>query len=275
MPGNNLVNSVIRALNVMELVGSSPSGTTVRALCSVLNLKKPTVHNLLRTLAARHYLIKTRKPIRYHLGPAVQTLRRMESDRDLIHAARPLLVSLCRQHRADVCLLEYVGSEIVAIMGARTADDGVLEFYNNWQGKPYGTGLIFQAFWPERLRHEYRARHPLTPASTALWTSMAEVDQFLVQIRTCGYLTLDAEAKRPDQATFRVAVPIFESGEITAALALMKPANEVTPEFRLRCTEKMARAARQLTQTLAADGNGAIKHGAMHTAQQRDTGRNF
>ena len=71
MARNELVHSLLRAMDVLELVGQADRGMTLAEVCSGLDMKPSTVHNILRTLAARDYLERTTSPVRFRLGSAV------------------------------------------------------------------------------------------------------------------------------------------------------------------------------------------------------------
>ena len=51
MPGTELVQSVERALDILELVSDAENGLRLNEIASRINLKNSTVHNLIRTLA--------------------------------------------------------------------------------------------------------------------------------------------------------------------------------------------------------------------------------
>ena len=68
---SNQVQSVNRALRLLETVGARGPLTAVQAAAE-LGLAVSTVHNMLRTLVARGYLLNSDG--RYHIGPAVTVL---------------------------------------------------------------------------------------------------------------------------------------------------------------------------------------------------------
>lgn len=53
MPRSELVQSLLRGLDILKLISSRPEGMSLAELSAVTGLKKPTIHNLLRTLIAR------------------------------------------------------------------------------------------------------------------------------------------------------------------------------------------------------------------------------
>ncbi|MEX0746059.1 MAG: helix-turn-helix domain-containing protein [Phycisphaeraceae bacterium] len=80
MPGSERVQSVNRALELLERVARSDGGMTVRELSEATNLKRPTVNNLVLTLVDRGYLTGRGSPARYSLGPIVEDLAPRNGD---------------------------------------------------------------------------------------------------------------------------------------------------------------------------------------------------
>src|SRR5688572_21427757 len=53
MARNELIQSLLRAVDVLELVAQTDRGMTLAEVCTALDMKSSTVHNILRTLVAR------------------------------------------------------------------------------------------------------------------------------------------------------------------------------------------------------------------------------
>lgn len=62
------VQSVTRALRILEAVAESASGIGVRELARKSELKAPTAHGLIKTLAAEGYLSQEESSGKYYLG---------------------------------------------------------------------------------------------------------------------------------------------------------------------------------------------------------------
>lgn len=74
MPHSDLVQSVTRAVAILELVAGSPASMSLKEICEALGLKVSTAHNIVRTLIAKGLLAGSARPVRYMLGPAVGRL---------------------------------------------------------------------------------------------------------------------------------------------------------------------------------------------------------
>ena len=92
-----LVQSVVRGMQMLELVSRVGSGIDLRTISEVLELKSPTAHNLLRTLVELGYLQKTTRPVRYVLGPRLPELARHQAEHSLLSRAEEVLPRLFEQ----------------------------------------------------------------------------------------------------------------------------------------------------------------------------------
>ena len=83
MANSDLVQSLLRGLDLVELLAARPEGVHLNDLAEATGLKKPTVHNLLRTLCARNFAARDDSG-RYVVGPALVAAadRARRSERD-------------------------------------------------------------------------------------------------------------------------------------------------------------------------------------------------
>ncbi|MFW5857046.1 MAG: helix-turn-helix domain-containing protein, partial [Planctomycetota bacterium] len=92
MPRGDLVQSVGKALDLLELLGDAGE-LRLADLCERTGLKSPTAHNLVRTLASRGFVEK-RPGGRYRVGPAVAALAERGRERGFQAAVRDTLRDL-------------------------------------------------------------------------------------------------------------------------------------------------------------------------------------
>ena len=55
MANSDLVQSLLRGLDLVEMLADHPEGLHLNDIAAKSGLKKPTAHNLLRTLCARGF----------------------------------------------------------------------------------------------------------------------------------------------------------------------------------------------------------------------------
>jgi len=183
MAHSQLVQSVLRSLDILELVASAQGGLALRDLAERLTLKGPTVHNLARTLAARGFLEKTANPPRYRLGAAVLELAYRHADNALLRRAAGALRELFDQlDGATVTLSQAVGGEVLTVLRISPERPGILQRPAGRAMHPYGTAsaLLFQALWSERERAAYRRRYPFWEYGAHLWGTPERLEKVLV-----------------------------------------------------------------------------------------------
>ncbi|HHN46935.1 MAG TPA: IclR family transcriptional regulator [Planctomycetes bacterium] len=96
--GARRVQSVCRALDILELLARSETGLPLAEIARSMRLKRPTVHNILKTLLARGYAEQEHKTSRYRLGPeAVVLARGYSRAAEVLNAARHELASLAER----------------------------------------------------------------------------------------------------------------------------------------------------------------------------------
>ena len=102
MPHSDLVQSLLKGLDILQLISSNPEGMRLNELAGISKLKKPTLHNLLRTLAARDFVIKD--PLnRYRIGDTLLQISQAAGKNDIYDY---LPEHLCR-HISVKYIMEY------------------------------------------------------------------------------------------------------------------------------------------------------------------------
>jgi DNA-binding IclR family transcriptional regulator len=243
----NLVQSVVKSLDVLELIGGSHDGLPVQLVARSLNLPRSTAHSLLKTLAHKGYLERADKPIRYRLGDALGALRRRDSDREILARAAPRLLHIARRTECETILGEYIGGEILGVLRVPPGEPKMVTMPMTWNLSAYGSGLVFQAFLPAGAVREFRLRHPLSRDDRLRWPSMGTVDECLARIRADGFLRLDKDG------TYRVAAPVFGAGrEIRASVIALLPGGLANPQRKMVAVRMVRRAAGELSSLLPA-----------------------
>jgi DNA-binding IclR family transcriptional regulator len=218
MPASEPVQSVLRSLDILDLVARSEDGLTLQQLARRLDLKPPTAHNLARSLLARGFLEKAARPTRYRLGGAIQELAALQGGRSLRRRAadvlRPLAVQLAP---ATVTMAEPVGGEVATVLRISPQRPGVLEQprANVLPAYTSVSVLVMMAFWPAEAADAYRRRYPFEIYGLAVWQSPAALAGFLAGVRRLGYAAQPGGRFGPQ----RVAVPVFsDTNELVGAL---------------------------------------------------------
>jgi DNA-binding IclR family transcriptional regulator len=106
-----------RGLQVLELLAAEGRPLSAQQIATALRLSRPVVYRLLRTLAQHHLLGGEVGGGRYDLGLGLLTLSR-SVQKDLRHAAFPVIRSLAQQLGTTTVLGLRDGDEVVYVLAA-------------------------------------------------------------------------------------------------------------------------------------------------------------
>jgi DNA-binding IclR family transcriptional regulator len=218
MPRNELIQSLLRAVDVVELVAQSERGLSLGEVCNSLGLKQPTAHNLIRTLVARDFVERTASPVRYRLGSAVARLAEERQSHALVRQASTIMndlferfrgllpPKLAPQEEATLSFAQYIGGEVVMLLRLRMQRPGVLERPKHvMSAYESATALTFQSIWTAEELDVYRRRHPFLDQGAPVWKTQEKLDKFLIKARELGY----CQPPIYPPGSFRASVPVF------------------------------------------------------------------
>jgi DNA-binding IclR family transcriptional regulator len=114
-PPRDLLTSVARALEVLELVATAPGPLPAKAVASRLGISLGTAYHVLHTLEHGGYVVRLGQGC-FGLGLKVCSLARLFTNGvDLLPAVRPALATLAEQAGEDAYLAVMRGGEIVVV----------------------------------------------------------------------------------------------------------------------------------------------------------------
>jgi len=211
-----------------------------------IGVAPPTAHNLLRTLAARGYVAKSGRPVKYRLGPAVSQLADLHTQRAWFRRAGQMLRGLFEElGDATVTIAELLAAEVSIILRCSPEGAGPLERPQARHLHPYGSAssLAFQAFGPQEALSAYRRRYPFWEFGATRWQTPEALEEHLEVFRQQGY----ASPSQDDADAFLLAAPVFDaSGEMIASIgASLSPSAQ--PHKRELAIDRVVRAAEALS----------------------------
>jgi len=189
MPGRELIQSVLRAADILEVLSSAPGGLSLGDLCSRLGLKGPTVHNLLRTLMSRRLVERQASPVRYRLGSRLGELSARQEHLGLDRQCEDLLRAVVVGGTAEaVHMARQAAGEVVVVLRLDASRPHLAERPAARALHPYGScaALVFQAYASRAEVESYRRAHPFAVFAGSLWSSEAALEDELERIRTGG-----------------------------------------------------------------------------------------
>jgi DNA-binding IclR family transcriptional regulator len=219
MPSNKLVQSVTRSLMILEQLASVDEGMTLQQLCQALDLKPPTMHNLLRTLVARGYVERLSSPARYRLGATMFDLVDQYRNLSVQHyAAKAVSNVFARFSNIRVTYCEEVAGDVVLKLRMTPERPGVLErpWHAVMLAYTSASVLVFQAFWRGDQQYSYEQRYPFELYGQHIWETPERAKVFLEDVRQRGY----AAPPVNKAGLFRAAVPVFTPNGHTITGAL-------------------------------------------------------
>ncbi|MEM6392169.1 MAG: helix-turn-helix domain-containing protein [Planctomycetota bacterium] len=249
------VQSVMRALDILESVTSSATELSLSEVADLLGLQRATVANLVRTLAKRGYISRetSRSPLR--LGPAAWKLVQEAERGALMKRATQRLSVLAGQHPgAHVVLSTWADGQarLVARLDARfpgRAEQPWSEVLN-----PYtmAQSQVFLAFGHVSVLSNTLIRFNLDDYAKDVFDNVEELEHALAKARQLGYVCPPIDAMN----RFRVACPIYDGRQSLVAAAgiyVMPPPPEAE---RSRVIADLLEAARDISQGSAMPQTG-------------------
>lgn len=101
MANSDLVQSVVRALDIMKLVAASSRGMRLNEIAAAAELNKTTAFNLIRTLMARGLLEKDAEN-RFLSGPGLEEMAARRQQSGIFRQAGTWLTELSRRYPAAI-----------------------------------------------------------------------------------------------------------------------------------------------------------------------------
>jgi DNA-binding IclR family transcriptional regulator len=215
--GGEGVRAVERALDVLSAFSASDNELLVADLLKRVDLSRPTLYRLLHTLEKKGFVVSSREPQRFRLGPAVARLAHVWSTTlDLSAVARPVMLEAW-SHTAETVAL-FVPRGEMRLCVAEMQSSQPLSFR---RGVGYSERLVRGASGRAIL-----AFTPLAPGQLEAYAAGTGVDlewvrEQLPVTRERGYAMGHNELI---QGAYAVAVPFFDStGAVAGSLGVFGP----------------------------------------------------
>lgn len=114
----NLVQSVERALDILNALSEFPNGCGIGELSKYVGLSKSTVHRLLSTLKHKEYVIQIKDNDKYMLGTQILYLSScIRGNMDIIHISKPYISKFVNEigEVAHLCIPDESFKNIIYI----------------------------------------------------------------------------------------------------------------------------------------------------------------
>lgn len=243
------VQSLNRALDIMEALALEPQGLTLTELSNRVGLHKSTVHRLLSTLAARHYVELSGNGCR--LGLRVADLgSRLLNSMELRTESAPLLRQLSHRLGRVVHLAVIDEGEVVYLDKVEPLES--IRLYSSiGRRAPFhctGLGKVLAAYHPEDEVRAWIRQHGLPKKTENTLTDPEKLRAEFLQIREKGYGFDEVE----HEANVRcVAAPIRDyRGMVIAGISVTGRADEFTREVAEAAAVEVTAVAREISRRM-------------------------
>lgn len=242
MAGSDTVQSVERALDLLQALAANEGGMRLSDLAKTLDLNTTTAHNLVRTLIVRGFVTKGSGQ-HLRLGPALGELVAQEADRRLLRTAAGAGISIQRAFPACIVnLAEPLGAELRVRIRLSGDRPGQVQRPASQTASLYGSavGLCCQAFADQGTVQALREGQPFHEHATRLWPSPEALEAHLAQARADGHVPTPFAG----QELWRVSAPIFSvDGHFLAAFGVALPIGQADAAVRRDLTAAVRAAA--------------------------------
>lgn len=245
-----LVQSVDRALDILECLSSAPDGLPLVGLAHATEINVSTCHHLLATMARRGYIMQDPISRYYLLGNEVLHLQMCRgANLNLLTEARPVLQALNRSTGEAVHLAVMQARELATLvklesLHAVRVDSGLVGKSNAAHATATGKSIL--AFLGSDIVNAIIREKGLRAFTERTITDLAALEQELALVRERGY-AIDDEEFQP--GVYCVGAPIRNyTGEVVASISCSLPVSRLGQQ---EIVEQTLAAAMRLSDRLA------------------------
>jgi DNA-binding IclR family transcriptional regulator len=229
---NNLVQTIERVSSILDILGQSPQGISIRELSTAIRLPKGTTHRLLSSLTYFGYVRQDPRTRNYFLGlKFVELGQILLQQLDLRKEAEPFLRDLAETTKETVHLVILDRNEIVYIDKVETDQNpsglkmaSRIGLRNPVHSSAVGK-VILSHFTDEELR-DFLSEKGLVKRTENTITDPTRLKEHLISVRKQGYAVDDEENEKGIRC---VAAPVYnEAGKVVAAISISAPAFRAT-----------------------------------------------
>ena len=252
---SNLVQTLQRASAVLDILGQSPQGISIRDLSTQIGLSKGTTHRLLSSLAYLGYVRQDPKTRDYFLGfKLVELGNLLLSQLDLRKEAEPFLRNLAERSKETAHLVFLDRNEIVYIDKLETDHHpGGLRMASRVglrnPAHSCAVGKVLLSHLSEQELRRLIQEKGLTKRTENTITNPFQLEEHLKNVRAQGYAIDNEENEKGIRC---VAAPVYnEAGKAVAAISISGPSFRVTKKvIQERLKKELIETARSVSQKL-------------------------
>lgn len=251
MERENMVKSVARALDILQIVSSHKQGIGVTNIAKQIDINKSSVYRILSTLAQYGYIEQDSETGKYKLGYKILEMSSKLLDSiDLRKEAAPFLMELEKYTNEVIHLVVYDQGEVVYI--EKLEGNETLRMHSR-VGKRApmhctSVGKAILAQLPEHVVEEIIERKGL-PAHTKY--TITDREKFMEELKIIKERGYALDLQENEYGITCIAVPIFDHlGKVVAAVSISGPTMRMTSERLEHLKDKMIEMGKKISARL-------------------------
>lgn len=231
--------SVVRALQILDILGPSEDGLTHAQITKTLGIPKSSVSPILRDLISHDFISFDQTTKQYTLGPKITSLAHNYLDGlDLIKIGGPVVKELARMTGESVAL--YIRSNTESqLVYKQDSPQTVLRLLKVGARAPLyaiAAGKVLLAHMPQKEIEHYLSSSDRKPFTRHTITDPDKLRQQLDEIRAGAFGYNHEEF---EEGVIGVAAPVYDgNGKVVAALSVVAPSFRVNRQ-RMEDTESV------------------------------------
>ena len=226
-----LVQSIDRALTIIEVLSDYNDGLGITEISSLVNLHKSTVHRLLSTLIHKGYVVQEEESSKYKITFKLFELGSKKVHKlDLLKISRPYTKMLMESVNEVVHLIIREETDIVYIDKVEANNTISMASRIGKRNPMYctATGKAILAYLPEEEIHEVWNKSKIVKLTKNTNTDFILFKKELQEVKKNGYAIDDEENEIGVKC---VGAPIFNiKGEVVAAISVTGPVTRITDD---------------------------------------------
>jgi IclR family transcriptional regulator, acetate operon repressor len=247
------VQSIERALDLLEYLAQSPGWVGISALSSAAGQPVGTTHRILMTLMARNYVIRDSRTRRYALGPTFRRLANaVQRTPNWTEIAGPFLRELVEISGETANLAVLEGDK--AVYMAQAQSGRLVRMFTEIGNKAplhcTGCGKVLLAYQPKSVIDSVLARIELPAFTATTITTPEQLRTALETVRLQGY-ALDSGEQ--EEGVRCLSVPVHAEGEeAVAAISISGPSSRLDSTRILALIPDLKQISANISAALAA-----------------------
>lgn len=232
---------VVRALDILRTVASSPTPISLADVSASLQLPAPTVHRFLRVLADQGFIAKDELNRRYTAGPQVVRLVKHQQGAQIAKAAQPILEQLNQRFDETVFVNRLIDDRVVCVAVIESSRPLRLNIQVGdvlaWHAAASARSIL--AYLPDGSAERLIEEQGMERFTVNTPQTLEQVHWHLDYVRSRGYDVCDDEL---DSGVWAAAAPLLGASGVLGSITLGAPGE------RLRGDQKRSDVVRSIRE---------------------------